>query len=324
MKFCVIGEPCIDYIHRKGLENKKRFGGIMYSLISLAVIAKEHEIVPVFIAGTDEYENIISFLKSFKNINTEYIKITNRSTRVVNLYYTDQMTAGECTSFGHSVTYDRYETSTQPAEQIEYSLIENAFLSASGILINMVSGIDISLDTLFLIRKNFCGYIHLDLHNVVMKTNPDGTRTRDKVDNWKEWCTNSDSVQMNEAEINSLTGKKNNEYLIAETILAEDITGYPKTLIVTRGLRGVSLYQKKNKSNSEITYTEIDRVDLPALERNDFIDSTGCGDVFGAAFFYKSVSPNFKSFRTSLNYANKTASQKTALTGAEELYKLIG
>ena len=37
MKLAVIGEPCMDYIHRGSETTEKQFGGILYSLVSFKV-----------------------------------------------------------------------------------------------------------------------------------------------------------------------------------------------------------------------------------------------------------------------------------------------
>ena len=75
----------------------------------------------------------------------------------------------------------------------------------------MISGVDITLHTLKNIRKNFSGYIHIDIHNIVMHTKEDGSRIHKPVENWYEWCTNSDTVQMNEFEIATLSRDKLSE-----------------------------------------------------------------------------------------------------------------
>src|SRR5512138_154548 len=87
MKLGVIGEPCIDYIHRGNSEPKKTLGGILYSVVSLALIAKEDEVYPIFNLGTDEYDYIVNFLAQFKNIKADYINRVDHKVRVVNLYY---------------------------------------------------------------------------------------------------------------------------------------------------------------------------------------------------------------------------------------------
>lgn len=322
MKLGVIGEPCIDYIHREKKGADKTLGGILYSAVSLAVIAKDDEVYPIFNLGNDEYDYIINFLSQFKNIKTDYICKVNQNVRVVNLYYNkSQGIEFVCPETGLNKIYDREENSTEPTAPVEYPVIEPALNILDGLLINMVSGRDITLDTLKKVRNSFSKHIHLDLHNVVMKTNEKGERKQAPVENWKEWCICCDTLQMNESEINIVSPEHLNEYGFAETILSlEDKK--PKALIVTRGKSGITLFLKKEKNVLGEQYTEIDKKDLPAKELENFADSTGCGDVFASSFLYK-ISSAYD-YETAVNFSNKIAGCKSTLHGVEELHKLGG
>ncbi|MGA2668811.1 MAG: carbohydrate kinase family protein [Ignavibacteria bacterium] len=318
MKFCVIGEPCIDYIHRNNV-TRKNLGGILYCVVSLSVISgSNNEIVPIMNVGTDEYDTITGFLKGFRNINISFIKRVKNKTRVVNLYYNDPLTLP---SENLNKTYDREESSTEPTPPIDYDWIHPALSAADGLLISMISGVDITLETFKEIRKNFNNYIHFDAHNIVMRTYPDGRRIQEPVENWKDWCTPADTLQMNESELKIITPEKLREYDFADTILTEGNTG-TKALVVTRGKTGVTLFRKTKKEVVGEKYLEIDRMDLPSAETINFVDSTGCGDVFASCFFYKNALQKKPDYTESLYFANKKASTKTSFAGVEELYRL--
>ncbi len=315
LKLGVIGEPCIDYIHRGEKATNKQFGGILYSIVSLAVISKESsEIYPIMNLGSDEYDNVVPFLEGFKNIKTNCIRKSSHNTRVVNLFYETKDGILNTTS---KKTYDREESSTEPTLPVEYEDVKYILNELDGILINMVSGVDITIDTLKKLRKNFNGYVHMDLHNLVMQTFPDGTRRQLPVKNWEDWCSQSNTLQMNESEIAVLTGGNVTEFETAEKILR---AGKVKHIIITRGNEGVSLYQMKTKLNN----TELEKRDFPAVINENFIDSTGCGDVFGASFFYMNALNNLTDINNSINFANKIAGLNTVLSGVEQLYKLYG
>jgi len=333
MKLGVIGEPCIDYIQRDGTKANKQLGGILYSTVSLAIIAgKSDEVYPIFNLGEDKYYSIILFLSKFKNIKFDYVYKCKHKTRIVKLIYKSGSSTPDCLSARGSEqvcvenndkqTYDREESSTEPTLPLGFEQVKPSLEMVDGLLINMVSGIDITLETLSSIRQKFKGYIHMDLHNVVMKTEKDGGRHRAPIDNWLDWCCNCDTLQMNEAEILVLSGGEGlNEYETAEKILK---TKKVKSVVVTRGNQGVSMYMPENKSFSGEKYFELDKIDLPPIEIKHFKDSTGCGDVLGSAFFYKSLNNNLTNIPVSLNYANKLASRNAELMGVEEMEKLIG
>lgn len=311
MKLAVIGEPCIDYIIRDGIISAKKLGGILYSVISLAVIAKKEDLIfPIMNLGEDEYDYIIDNLKKFKNIDYSKINKTNNKTRVVKLFY-NELSAIDRNS------YDREESSTYPASPIEYNDIYELKNILDGVLINLVSGVDISLRAMKQIGKEFKCYVHTDIHNLVMKTLEDGSRKRFPVENWAEWISSADTLQMNETELAALTGSFINEEETALKILTS--SSRLKNLVLTRGNNGVSLLYLNNYSYT--INNKIKRIDIPSIKTDNFIDSTGCGDVFGTAYFYKNLTNNFN-YESSLIYANKIAGFKTKFEGAEELHKL--
>jgi sugar/nucleoside kinase (ribokinase family) len=310
MKYLIIGEPCVDLIHKADGDVIHSYGGILYSVISLSVLAGKSDVIcPVMNLGADEYDTITGILKKYPNISTDGIYKVSHPTRKVNLYY----------NLYNSGKSARMEVSTEPTYTIDYNSIEKFLPGADAVLTNMISGVDITLDTLKNIRKNFNGFMHIDIHNLVMKTNSDGTREHTNLENWREWCSNTNTVQMNEFEITTLSRSKKIEYEVAEEILINmksDVTG----IIVTRGKNGVSGFTKKEKSFGGETFFDLDKDDVSAIENPHFADSTGCGDVFAASFTLD-YSQN-KDFKKSLHFATRIASFNTSLEGINELHKL--
>lgn len=306
----------MDYIHRGAETTQKQFGGILYSLVSLAAISKSKATVyPVMNLGEDEYDNVTQFLNTIGNIDLTYINKTSHRTRVVNLFYKDK---DSILNVSTKKTYDREENSTEPTMPVEYEQVKSLLPQLNGILVNLVSGVDIELESFMKIRNNFSGYIHMDLHNLVMQTFPDGTRKQMPVKDWQSWVSLPDTLQMNESELNVLTGENVTEYVTAKKILSG---GNVNALAVTRGRSGVSLFtMRKNNSN---TSGELDKLDVPRIDSPDFIDSTGCGDVFASSFFYKNAERKLADVPGALNFANKMASKNSSLRGVEDLPKLI-
>ena len=88
MKFIVIGEPCVDLIYKPDNEVTKSYGGILYSVIALSVLARKSDsILPVMNIGEDEYDNIINILKKYPNILLDGITKVQHPTRKVNLFF---------------------------------------------------------------------------------------------------------------------------------------------------------------------------------------------------------------------------------------------
>ncbi|MBK9330862.1 MAG: carbohydrate kinase family protein [Ignavibacteria bacterium] len=310
MNYLVIGEPCVDVIHKADGETIRSYGGILYSVISMAVLAdKTDSVIPVMNLGEDEFDNVTELLKQYPNIKTYGINKLKHPTRQVNLYY----------SLYNSDKSARFEKSTEPTYTINYNDVESLLNMADAVLINMISGIDITIDTLKNIRKNFKGMMHIDIHNIVMETKEDGSRTHVPVDNWYEWCTNTDTVQMNQFEIASLSREKLTEYKIAEEILFNNVNEV-KGLIVTRGVDGVTGFAKKEKVYGTEKFRDLDHIEIAAIENSHFKDSTGCGDVFASAFLLD-YSKN-GNFSKSIHFANRLASYNSSLEGIGDLIKL--
>lgn len=309
MNFIVIGEPCVDIIHKLDGSVVHSYGGILYSLISLAILGKKDTVFPVMNVGVDEADNILRLLANYPNIQTDGISIVDHKTRKVNLYY----------NMYHSGKAARFESSTEPIYTIEYDSIEKFLQVADSILVNMISGIDITLETFQKIRNVFTGYIHIDIHNLVMKTNPDGTREHTHLVRWREWCSIPDTVQMNEFEVVSLSQTVKNEYKIVEEILINS-KGRAKGVVITRGKMGVTGYTKTLKKFGSEKFLDIERHDVESPKIDNFVDSTGCGDVFASAFtfdFSKS-----KDFLKALHYATRIASLNATLEGIDQLHRL--
>ena len=310
MNYLVIGEPCIDLIHKESGDVEHSFGGVLYSIISLAVLASANDsIYPLMNLGEDEYDNITNIFKKYPKIKFDGINKVSHPTKKVHLFISNYRSGKKA-----KIEYSEDDTYT-----LAYEKIQPFLQNADTLLINMVSGIDITLDTLKKIRSEFKGFIHIDIHNLVMKTNAEGFREHTNLLDWREWCTNSDTIQMNEYEIGVLSREKRNDYEIAEEILIninKEMTG----VIVTKGKLGVSGFTRKEKVFGDVRFFDLDKLDVPAIENPRFVDTTGCGDVFGASFTLDFS--RTRDFKKGLHYATRIASYKTSLSGIFELDKL--
>jgi len=265
MNYLVIGEPCVDLIHKEDGEIVHSYGGVLYSIVSLAVLSGINDSVyPLMNIGEDEFENITNILKAYPKIKLDGINKVAHPTKKVHLYISNY----------HSGKKARIEHSQADTYTLSYDNIKKYLPNAEAILINMISGVDISLDTLKNIRTNFKGFIHMDIHNLVMKTNSEGFREHTNLENWREWCKNTDTIQMNEYEIGVLSREKRNDYEIAEEILInlnQSMTG----VIVTKGKLGVSGFTRKEKIFNDVKFFDLDRFDVQAVENPRFVDTTG-------------------------------------------------
>jgi sugar/nucleoside kinase (ribokinase family) len=93
---------------------------------------------------------------------------------------------------------------------------------------------------------------------------------------FKEWAMNIDIIQANQNELKTLSNK--NRY---EDIITEVLSYGPRYFVLTLEDRGAGIYFMENDN--------IKSIHMPAIEINAK-NKVGCGDVFGAVFFYSYIS----------------------------------
>jgi len=290
-KYLLIGEPVLDVIHKPDGEITEGYGGIFYSLISMANIVPENAVVyPVFPVGEKEYDQIFQRLKRYKTLDLAGIYKVNENTRRVSLFYNGPDSRSEC--------------STMPVSPVPFEKIE-PFLNVDAILVNMISGVDIDIATLHRIRESIHPEqtsVHLDFHNITLGTKEDGTRYKRYPENWREWCSLVDTIQMNEVEASILRQGRPEEEL-AKEILSLGVRG----MIITRGSRGLSVFWL---SKGQLTIQNI-----PPLKLDKVADPTGCGDTFASVFCYRYSQT--KDLIQSAHFANRIAGVKATISGID-------
>jgi sugar/nucleoside kinase (ribokinase family) len=145
------------------------------------------------------------------------------------------------------------------------------------LLINFTSGKDVEKETLRKIRKEFKNPIFLDVHSLTLG-DPDvkNRRRLRALRDWKEWLEGMDYVQFSWREAASLTGESVVTFAgvveVADWLLEKGT----QSVIVTRGAEGAIVFYHDEEG--------ILKEEIPPFELSSIIDTTGCGDVFSAAF----------------------------------------
>ncbi len=292
MRIIVIGEPCIDVIHKADGRVYNEHGGITYSIVAGAMLGNGVEIVPVIGLHRDDGPYFTQLLSQLTTVNISGIYEAEVPTRRVNLFYEDEN--------------NRWECSTQPIRPTPFENIL-PFLPANGIHLNLISGSDIELETLHRIRQSAAGsHIHLDLHNIVMQLQPDSKRVRAPRTDYLEWCSHADTVQMNEDEANIIDTAGPERRTLAEKVLE---TG-PDALIVTLAERGFVLFEMSGGRTAEHYF---------APKETTVVDPTGSGDVLGAAFLHAIVCG--KDYIEAAELGASMAAKKVAAAGPGGLLK---
>ncbi|MCJ7555167.1 MAG: carbohydrate kinase family protein [Ignavibacteriaceae bacterium] len=256
MKLLIIGHSVVDIIDKDG-DKVVQPGGIFYSVNTCLQLISPNDEIYLCTQIDDKhfhlYENV------YKNVDQSFIE------RV------DAIPAVELTVSGHFERKEHYKNISNKLN-IDCGKL-NDF---DGILINMITGFDIDIIQLQKTRQSTNALIYFDVHTLSRGLDENLHRSFRVIPDFDEWAKNIDIIQCNEHEIFTLSDKKT-EIEIVEHLFNCGI----KIVCITKGKIGSKIYYK-NK-NEVASYFRSTR----KISNNN---NVGCGDVFGAAFFYGYIS----------------------------------
>jgi sugar/nucleoside kinase (ribokinase family) len=286
MNLLVIGHSVVDKI-QQGEVFQVKPGGIFYTAISLFNFLEKSD--KLFLCTTVDKSNYNSFSFIYNNVEQEFIKISE-VIPVVNLILKN---SGERAEFYENIS-----------ERIELDFADlNRF---SGILINMITGFDISFEQLQEIRKNFNGLIYFDVHTLSRGVAINFERVFRPVPEFFKWAKCIDILQANSFELKTLSSRKSEQDIVNE-LLNYGI----KQVIITKSSEGSILYYIENGNLRSIAQNAL---------QTSAVNKVGCGDVFGAAYFYNYI--RNKSVNDALLYANTAAGISTRYTEVKDFLNL--
>lgn len=283
MKILVIGHSVEDHIHQIDEENIKP-GGIYYSVLGLSKIISPEDKIHLVTALQKSNEYLFSDV--YDKINKNNISWVEEIPKV-HLIIHDSKERTEC-----------YENVSKNLN-IDYSILK----SFDGILINMITGFDITLEQLQEVRKHFSGLIYLDVHSLSRGFDESKTRVFRQIPEFNKWTSLVDIIQTNELEAKTLF-----YYQDESQIAAEILKQGSRFFIVTKGDAGARIYFKRND--------EVESVFVPA-EKIHTLNKVGCGDIFGGVFLYTYLKTN--NFYKSLTSANIAAGKSASTQNLKEL-----
>lgn len=286
MNFLVIGHSVVDKIIDKDRISVKP-GGIFYTVVSfLSQIQPEDK---VYLCSSIDKESELLFKYTYDKIEKDFL-VYVESIPQVELVVND---IGE-----REETYSRINQNLiMPIEGLNYF---------DGILINMISGYDISLNQLKRLRKNYSGLIYFDVHTFSRGLDENGHRIFRRIADFNEWAQCIDILQTNESELLTLSDKKE-EAAIVDELFSFGI----KQIIITRAERGATVFFREHNS--------VKKVHKDSLHTN-VVNKIGCGDVFGAVYFYNYI--RNKNVILALEQANLFAGIATTYSEAKDFLNL--
>jgi len=286
MNFLIIGHSVIDKIIDKG-EVSIKPGGIFYSVMSLLSQFGEDDKLSLCSIIDERSESL--FKEIYDKVDKKYLQYVNSIPRVELIIEE----TGE--------RKEKYSTITENLYLPTYDL--NQF---DGILINMITGYDISLTQLQQIRKNYNGLIYFDVHTLSRGVDKELKRNFRLIEDFSKWTGCIDILQTNDRELLTLS-KKNKETEIIEELFSTGI----KQIIITRAEKGATVYLKENDMTKQ-HHEDAIQVKL--------VNKVGCGDVFGAVYFYNFIKN--KNVTLTLKYANLCAGISTTYSNTKDFLNL--
>ncbi len=251
MKFLLIGQSVEDHIHFNGGYEVKP-GGIYYSVNALQNIKADDD--EIFLCTAYKKGDEL-FCGLYDKVNDSYLN------------YTDVIPEVRLNIYDDREREEIYKNITGRLD-IDFSDI-NKF---DGILINMITGFDISLEQLEEIRNNYKGPVYFDVHTFSRGLNKDMRREFRVIPGFDSWLKHIDILQANTRELFTITDKDCKDDII-QYVLGTNV----RYLMETQGDKGAVCYS--------ITDGEIITKEMRALKTN-VKNQVGLGDVFGAVFFY--------------------------------------
>ncbi len=255
MKFLIVGHSVLDHILFDG-GMKFQPGGIFYTGMGMQSAVAPGDEVWLCTGIESGVEQV--FAPVFDGCNKTYCHPAERIPRV------------HLTIYNVEERCERFENLNSKLVLPSGDL--NFF---DGVFINMISGFELDANDLKQLRTQYKGLIYFDVHSLARGVTDEKVRDHRRIENFNEWAKRLDIIQANEYEVMTLSDKTD-EVEIASEILSLGVTA----LLVTKGDKGARLYTLENG--------EIFSLFVPAL-KTDVKNKVGCGDTFGAYFFYEYI-----------------------------------
>ncbi len=286
MKLLIIGHSVEDHF-LTGEKEEIKPGGIYYTASALHYLKNPGDKIELLTAI--EKDNYKLFSPVFDNFENSYFQTVDSISKVF-LKIPKEGERDEC-----------YNKAT---ENLDLE-IEN-INSFDGIIINMITGFDISLEQLIKLRKSFKGLIYFDVHTLSRGLDADGKRSFRIIPGFQMWAEMLDIIQVNKHELLTLSSKKDQLEIVKEILN----TG-TKYLILTMEELGARVFY--------LNAGEVNSIFKPAI-KIDLKNKIGCGDIFGAVFFYSYLLS--RDINKSLETANYAAGTAASGKDLKELGKL--
>ena len=293
--------PCSPGADKEPFED---WGGITYSLEAFAAARTDAwTCLPIAKVGADLFDRAVERVKGITGVDSAeaLVRVPENNNRV-DLHYSD--VADRCEHLHGGVpgwTWDELAPIVEGCDAL---------------YVNFIAGWELDLPVAQQLRQAFDGPIFCDLHSLLLDTDRAGVRVRKELDAWPEWRACFDLVQGNRDEIRIVTGGIEEPLAGVRSLVTSGVSAAFSTL----GSEGVAWAASTDSRWLEGPFDAVApitaRTTGPAIT-SAVIDTTGCGDVWGAACFTSLLSGQF--LPGAVEIANRFGSMSAGLRGTSQL-----
>lgn len=286
-QIAVIGTINHDIVIRPDGVRSEGFGGILYNLSVLAQTLPDAGIFPVVNIGRDRAPEIFRLLAAWPQLDLRAARVVPRRNNQCRLVYHDVAAKSErLRGWVGAVSRDQLRR----------------VLDSDLLLVNFISGSDISTANLRWLRDSSRALIYLDFHSRTLGRRATGDRFLRRPRDWCETIACADMLQMNDIEFELLAGAPCREDEL-RSFFERQLSDSCRALLVTLGRRGAVCVRPGRRQ------VLIDSIPAPVLR--SVRDTTGCGDVFAAALVARYLSSG--DIMAAARFAVAAASRRAAV-----------
>lgn len=300
----------------------EEWGGIAYALAALtAMRVSGWEIVPIVKIGEDLQGEAFGFMRQFPRLDLSHgVCVVPEENARVELRYLDGDRRCERLTGGV-----RPWTWTELAPKLQ---------GLDAMYVNFISGFELELECAQRLGLAFQRPLYADIHSLLLGIGPGGRRQPRPLEDWRQWLSCFDVIQVNEDELGLLAQAWGDPWRFAADIVdAPD--GRLRLLLVTLGGRGAAYVAGSSFRPAPLEWFEQglgvqqppgvsgsvrSRHVTEGLDRKDG-DPTGCGDVWGSTCFVRLLAGD--ELEAAMTLANRMAARNVEYCGAAGLYNFL-
>lgn len=247
-------------------EPAEGLGGIAYTLSAAPMVPPGWRFLPIARVGADVVASVRSWLGEL-GLDTDALREVPEANNRVELRYHDGAR--------------RTERLTGGVRGWSGAELAAVAVGCDALLVNFISGHELSLEEALALRSGFDGPIYADLHSLFLGRGDDGIRVPRGLPEWREWMTCFDAIQLNEDEMDLLRGEEE------ATAMARRVVSLgPNLIACTRGAAGAVCWTVDHAPPA-LSVPRRTREDDGSVVRHEIpaypvvhADPTGCGDVW--------------------------------------------